>query len=888
MKKYLSLVIGIVTLCGVVGGVFHLKTANAANRIFDLYLLNNTNQTVTFTVRAENCYEGNPSNGGVLGPVPPGSRTKMTIARVQGHGCDGQQGYFGLEPSTYPGQLQKFWFDNSGGLAITSISNYYDGVLSTKSIVDESYTWTMQSVEARLSGPVDQRLTRPRNPVAYDSGYWDRVDRPTTSVVNILEFANQPNLGLWGSYYSSCSGWEVFHTQHVKRLANKNGRAYFMVAQSRAHNGWIYLMETNPGVLDPVTDLLRPSINGGPVGKIIWQDLYTGEFNGNVNPVGNWNHPAKMAVQDGVLVVVAQNWSEWKPVVLCTGSSTNPYQRGTSEDALLFYDVRDPARPRYWGKMTATDLRLPVKAYCNGDPLSAGHARQISVVSLIRSPITNEWILNAGIHLDKCGEKGDYYTTWKTTSVSPNISQWTKIGGYEDNSSMYTSGEHGDDFNSYQWNHGGTGVASAGMERYMVFNVVDGAGPGENDAFEFEDLSSTPKTNYGYNMWLPGADRHWVAESIYITGQGEPIVYTVESAAAPDGDRNNSNAYLYQVYDIRNIAADRIPTVTSTSTPTETPTDTATPTMTATPTPTPSPTDTATDTPTPMSTPTETPDDTTTATPTAIATQFAQSTPVDVAVSSQIGSRWSSAFLMDGKDDTVWSSSGHGEHLSSSEWAAVILPGTQSINRIRVLPRTNPGNTSSTLSFPGDFVLLYSLNGTFNNRSFTCNPSDERFTRVDNWLPVLSFSGYKQPASGWIDFTFTPKSAGCVRILGTQLTQDDYGNRYLQLSEIQVYDNNNLVTPADVAVSSQIGSRWSSAFLMDGKEDTVWSSNGHAEHLSSAEWAALILPSTQSINRIRVLPRTNPGNTSSTLSFPGDFVPALLAQRHVQWSQLHL
>ena len=161
--------------------------------------------------------------------------------------------------------------------------------------------------------------------------------------------------------------------------------------------------------------------------------------------------------------------------------------------------------------------------------------------------------------------------------------------------------------------------------------------------------------------------------------------------------------------------------------------------------------------------------------------------PADVVVSSQIGSRWSSAFLMDSKEDTVWSSNGHGEHLSSAEWAAVILPGTQSINRIRVLPRTNPGNTSSTLSFPGDFVLLYSLNGTFNNRNFTCNPGDDRFTRVDNWLPVLSFSGYKQPTSGWIDFTFTPKSAGCVRILGTQLTQDDYGNRYLQLSEIQVY-----------------------------------------------------------------------------------------------------
>ena len=520
--------------------------ATAQSRIFDLHLKNDTSNSVTFTILPNTaaphylflgsirfnfdralfkCYQGTgyyPPYTTVLGPVAPGGQTNMTLARVQGNGCDGDGGYFAIQPSGRQGECQYFVFDNAGHLAVDNIPNRFSGFLSPKSLVDETYTWTMAEVEARLLKPIDEHLTMPRNLIAYDSGQWGLVDVPSTAKQDELQFANQsPN---WGSYYESCAGYELFHSQHVKRLPNKNGRAYFMGAQDRAYNGWIYLMETDPGVLDPDTDLIRPSTNGAPIGKIIWQDLYS-----TINPVGNWNHPGKMSLHGGVLVVAAQNWYTGN----CGGSAP-----GTSDDAVLFYDVRDPEHPRYWGAITMAQLQL---------------GTEISTVSLWRSPTTDEWLLYAG--------GNGAYKTLKTSLITPNIDNWVELAG-----DVVTSGQHGDDFITYQWDSARKVTWPAnGVERNMRYDADNEcAGYGTRDGFEFHGAGFIISTNVDgspdyYCMHIGGADRDWDADSIYVTRQGVPIVYTLASESGPDGGHGGDSAYLYQVYDTRNSATNHVP-----------------------------------------------------------------------------------------------------------------------------------------------------------------------------------------------------------------------------------------------------------------------------------------------------------------------------------------
>ena len=232
-------------------------------------------------------------------------------------------------------------------------------------------------------------------------------------------------------------------------------------------------------------------------------------------------------------------------------------------------------------------------------------------------------------------------------------------------------------------------------------------------------------------------------------------------------------------------------------------------------------------------------------------------------------SGWPRERLVDGTG-SVWSSLGHSDHLSSSEWAAVILDGELRIDQIRILPRRNVNDASSSLGFPKDFVLQYAFNGSDERGSYTCDMSDPRFGALSNWKPLRSYFGYPQPASDWTVFNFDAVNAGCVRIFGTELSQDDFGVRYMQLADVAVYGLGSSRSVAAVSTSSTL-SGWPRERLVDGR-GSVWSSVGHADHLASSEWASVILDGESSINQIRILPRRNVNDASSSLGFPKDFV----------------
>ena len=252
----------------------------------------------------------------------------------------------------------------------------------------------IQATDMRYIGPWDRTLTRPESAPATNYGVWNGGAEDGGDVrFNMLEFRLN---GFKGMSYTECAGIPYFHAQHIVRLPNKDGRAYFMVSNSSADvpdnplvraepAGRLSVYETDADALDPVTDLI---INTpGADGQIVWE--HTFRAGSNVN-VGVWNHPAKMAVMGNVLLIAAQDWD---------GSDfcRDGFGRG-SQEAVLFYDVRDPASPQYWGGLTKSELGVGA----------------ISTVSLAKTG--NEYILVVD---------GRW---WRTSNISPDISSW-KFGG---------------------------------------------------------------------------------------------------------------------------------------------------------------------------------------------------------------------------------------------------------------------------------------------------------------------------------------------------------------------------------------------------------------------------------------------------------------------------
>lgn len=330
-------------------------------------------------------------------------------------------------------------------------------------------------------------LVEPTENVAYDSEIWSESSTFT-------EFSFEWKEPFWPNFYDAVTVLDFpnWHAQHIVRLKNKDGCAYFMISQSRPHNGYITVVRTKPDALDPETDLLKDSMQG-TIGDFVWQEVYTGEFNGVINPHGNWCHPGKMAVVGDVLIVAAQNWS---PI-------HHFNKNGTSSDAAVFYDVSDPEQPKFMGLITKEQLCLS----------------EVSVVGLAKVPEASQYLFTAG---------GDGKSvTYLSSSVTAELSNWSPVlGGF--------SGQHGLTFNSFQHLTLIPGPIPAGVERMIYFD----AGAGDYDYFSFSELmystEPTPAVNpigsaRKFKFPLPGARRDWDTSSIYIAKNGRPVIYTVKS-----------------------------------------------------------------------------------------------------------------------------------------------------------------------------------------------------------------------------------------------------------------------------------------------------------------------------------------------------------------------
>jgi hypothetical protein len=441
-------------------------------RCFQLFVENALATPVTWKLNPMNCYEGTVPSQPFT--VRPGERYQFSIARVQGRGCDGKQGQFELQPTAGLSETQKFNFSNDGVLALTNLPTGYLAYLSKGT--DNAYSYI-----------VDAKIVHQPGIVASTIGTW------TNSAITLLQFTTE---GFWPNYYQSCIGYELYHNQHVIRLPNDgSGNAYFMVSQSREHNGYITLLKVDSTSVNKASDAIAGS-DGAVVGKAVWQEVFTGRFNGTINPVGNWNHPGKMTYIDGVLAVAAQNW-----LASCSNAP------GTSEDKVIFYDFRNIAAPHYIGAITAGELGVK--------------NHELATVELAYDTLANKYLLVAG------GD-GDY-PVLSATTLSPWFGNWTVVP-----SGLSFSGQHGLTFelehtpNNQLWYFD----ASREDRRFNFTSFNYSANP--------PYLTDPGSKNIAIN--LPGANRDWDASSIYISPTTrKPIVYTVKSL---DGD----NYQLYQVF----------------------------------------------------------------------------------------------------------------------------------------------------------------------------------------------------------------------------------------------------------------------------------------------------------------------------------------------------
>lgn len=453
-----------------------------SSRCFQLYINNAYSAPITWKLNPGNCYQGNQPGEFI---VQPNSHYQIALARLQGFGCDGIRGEFNLQPvGSLGGEVQNFSFSNGSDLRLSNLPKSYLSSLSERGS-DNAYTYT-----------VDANITHAPSPTTTTIGDWSNPS------IKLFNFTTN---GFWPNFYQSCHGVEVYHNQHVVRLSNDDaGNAYFMVSQSREHNGYITMLRVEASNVDRTTDVIKGE-DGSVAGTAIWQQVYSGIMNGYFNPVGNWNHPGKMAYMDGILAVAAQNWDlDFEKKIYC-GNWYNAM--GTSEDKVLFYDMRNVTTPRYLGAITASQLGVP--------------NHELGTVGLAFVTLAGKYLMVAG--------GGDSYTVLAANSLNPSIANWTAIRG-----GAVFSGQHGLAFDRLV----------NGSRQLVYFDASR-----EDGAFKFTPFSYSANAPYlsgavesRVPVKLPGSNRDWDASSAYVSPVTQkPIVYTVRSV------EDTSNYQLYQV-----------------------------------------------------------------------------------------------------------------------------------------------------------------------------------------------------------------------------------------------------------------------------------------------------------------------------------------------------
>ncbi|MEV4559250.1 discoidin domain-containing protein [Kitasatospora sp. NPDC049285] len=229
------------------------------------------------------------------------------------------------------------------------------------------------------------------------------------------------------------------------------------------------------------------------------------------------------------------------------------------------------------------------------------------------------------------------------------------------------------------------------------------------------------------------------------------------------------------------------------------------------------------------------------------------------ASSSYEADGWGIRSAVDGQRTTVanaagWSSSGS-IGSNHTEWVRLDLGSTRSLSRIDLFPRSDGANAGQ--GFPVDFTVQTSTDGA-------------------NWTTVSTQTGYPRPGATPQTFPFAAVNARYVKVTGTNLSTDQFGNYHMQFAEIEAVGG-DLAPGRTAATSSSVeypNEGWLTANLTNGAHHTdLWNSSGWSSAGSGSpnttQWAQVNLGGPSRISQVTLYPRDDAPNTG--LGFPSAF-----------------
>lgn len=193
---------------------------------------------------------------------------------------------------------------------------------------------------------------------------------------------------------------------------------------------------------------------------------------------------------------------------------------------------------------------------------------------------------------------------------------------------------------------------------------------------------------------------------------------------------------------------------------------------------------------------------------------------------------WGNSKANDGQRSTTSTSAGWTSYSSISsnhtEWLQFTLTDTSAVSRVDLFPRNDAGQIGN--GFPIDFTIQIASDSS-----------------CATWTTVVTRKDYGKPTNTVQSFGFSPVTARCVRVTGTNLRQNpsDNNNYYMQFAEVEIAvsaGGSNLITnpsfQAEGATSTPSG--WETGGDADADyTETFGARDGslHGTHYRSSAYA---------------------------------------------------
>ncbi|MEU8147877.1 discoidin domain-containing protein [Nonomuraea sp. NPDC048901] len=228
------------------------------------------------------------------------------------------------------------------------------------------------------------------------------------------------------------------------------------------------------------------------------------------------------------------------------------------------------------------------------------------------------------------------------------------------------------------------------------------------------------------------------------------------------------------------------------------------------------------------------------------------------ASSSYEADGWGTGSAVDGRRSSAtgalgWSSS-DSKNVDHTEWVQADLGSARPVSRVDLYPRDDGANTGS--GFPTDFTIDVSADGS-------------------TWTNVATVTGSAKPGAGARTFPFTPVSARYIKVTGTKLSTDQFGEYHMQFAEIEAAGG-NLAAGRTVTSSSSVeypAESWLRVNATDGvRHSNLWYSMGWSSLIGTTdhpEWLQVDLGGPTRVGKVTLYARNDGANTGD--GFPSRF-----------------